>query len=119
VLDHFKYFLSDKKNTILFMGYQAEGTLGRALLDGEQKVKVHGQWYTVHAEIKKISILSAHADSQEILGWVSHFEKAPKKVFITHGELESAEALQKKIEERFGWSTIIPHYLESFDLDHQ
>ena len=61
--------------------------------------------------------LSAHADCNEILEWLGHFEGSPKKLFVTHGEIEAARALKKKIEERFGWSVIIPKYSESFDLD--
>jgi metallo-beta-lactamase family protein len=117
VVDHLKYFVSDPKNTVLFVGFQAQGTHGRALVDGAQEVKLHGKQYPVRAEIKTIYTISAHADSQEILEWLSHFESKPKKVFITHGELEAAESLKKKIEDRFGWSVVIPKYLESFDLD--
>ena len=61
--------------------------------------------------------LSAHADYKEIIEWLGYFENPPKKVFLTHGEIESAESLKKKIEERFGWLVVIPKYLESFDLD--
>ena len=64
-----------------------------------------------------MDMLSAHADYNEVLEWLSSFEKAPKKVFLTHGELESAISLKKKIEDRFGWSVVIPKYLESFELE--
>ncbi len=117
VVDHLKYFISDPKNTILFVGFQARGTRGRDLVDGAQEIKLHGKQYPVRAEIKTIYTISAHADYGEILEWLSHFESAPKKVFVTHGEIEAAESLKKKIEERFGWSVVIPKYLESFDLD--
>ena len=73
--------------------------------------------YPVNAEIKTIEILSAHADYNEILEWIGYFESVPKKIFITHGEIESAQSLKKKIEERFGCSVVIPKYLESFVLD--
>jgi len=117
VLHHFRHFISDSKNTILFVGFQAEGTRGRALVDGAKKIKIHGKTYQVNAKIKKIDSLSAHADYNEILEWLGYFESGPKKVFITHGEKESAESLKKKIEEKFGWSVMVPKYLESFELD--
>ncbi len=110
-------FISDRKNTVLFVGYQAEDTLGRALTDGAKEIKIFGKSYKVRAAIKKIDMLSAHADYNEILDWLSHFETSPKKVFVTHGEIEAAQLLKEKIEERFGWSVVIPKYSESFDLD--
>jgi len=117
VLHHFKHFISDAKNTILFVGFQEKSTAGRALVDGAKEIKIHGEMYPVHAEIKTIETFSAHADYNEILEWIGYFESGPQKVFITHGEIESAQSLKKKIEERFGCSVIIPKYLESFKLD--
>ncbi len=117
VASHFKQYIPHAQNTVVFVGYQAKGTPGRALTEGAKDIKILGKSYPVHAAIKKIDSLSAHADYDEILEWLSHFEKKPKKVFLTHGELESAQALKEKIEERFGWSVVIPEYLESFDLD--
>ncbi len=117
VADHFKQYIPHAQNTVIFVGYQAKETRGRALIEGAKDIKIRGKSYPVHAAIKKINSLSAHADYDEILEWLSYFEKKPKKVFLTHGEIESALALQKKIEERFGWSVVIPKYLDSFDLD--
>lgn len=117
VLHHFRHFISDAKNTILFVGFQAKGTAGRALVDGAQEIKIHGKMYPVNATIKIIESLSAHADYNEILEWIGYFEPGPQKVFVTHGEIEAAQSLKKKIEERFGYSVIIPKYLESFELD--
>jgi metallo-beta-lactamase family protein len=87
------------------------------LVDGVKEIKIHGEMYPVYAEIKTIEMLSAHADYNEILEWIGYFESGPKKVFITHGEIEAAQTLKMKIEERFGCSVIIPKYLESFELD--
>ncbi len=117
VLHHLKAFISDAKNTILFVGFQAEGTGGRALVEGAKEIKIHDKLYNVRAEIKRINTLSGHADYNEILEWLSHFQNSPKKVFVTHGEIEASRSLQKKMEERFGWTVVIPKYLESFDLD--
>lgn len=117
VIFHLKRFIPDPKNTVLFVGFQAEGTTGHALVDGAKVIKIHDESFTVRAEIKTIETFSAHADYDEILAWLGHLENKPKKVFVTHGEKESAQALQKKIEERFGWTAVVPKYLESFDLD--
>jgi len=117
VLHHFRHFISDSKNTILFVGFQEKSTIGRALVDGAKAIKIHGKMYPVNAEIKIIEMLSAHADCNEILEWIGYFESSPKKVFVTHGEIESAQSLKKKIEERFGCPVVIPKYSQSFELD--
>lgn len=117
VMFHLKHFISDPKNTVVFVGFQAEDTAGYSLVNGAKMIKLHEKSYVVRAEIKRIDTLSAHADYNEILEWLGYFENSPKKVFITHGEIEAAQSLKKKIEERFGWSVVIPKYLESFDLD--
>lgn len=116
-LEHFKHYISDAKNTIVFLGFQAKGTEGRSLVEGAKEIKIFDRVYEVNAEIKTIDTLSAHADYAETLEWLSYFENSPKKVFITHGELKAAQSLKAKIEERFGWPVVIPKYLESFDLD--
>jgi metallo-beta-lactamase family protein len=117
VLSHFKHYISDAKNTIAFVGFQAEGTEGRALVDGAKEIEINGKLYAVRATIKTIDIFSAHADYNEILEWLGYFETNPKKVFITHGEIEAARSLKNKIEAQLGWSVTIPKYLESFELD--
>lgn len=116
VLHHIARYVSDAKNIVLFVGFQAEGTHGRALVDGVHIIKIYDRLYAVHAAIKTINSFSAHADANEILDWLSFLKISPKRVFLTHGELDASMALKKKIEERFGWLVIIPKYLESFDL---
>ena len=116
VIFHMKKFITNTKNTVLFVGYQARGSKGRLLLDGIKDLRIFGQEYPVRADIQHINSLSAHADSEEILQWLSYFKTAPKKVFLTHGELESAQALKQKIEQRFGWVVEIPKLHESDDL---
>lgn len=113
---HLQQFITDAKNTILFVGYQSQGTNGRFLVDGGQTLRLYDKDYPVRAAIKTISSLSAHADAQEILEWLAHFKKAPKTVFLTHGDLESMQTLKKSIEERFKWTVIMPSYLESYTL---
>lgn len=116
VLHHLTHFIAQATTTIIFVGFQADGTNGKALIDGAKQIKIDEQWYPVNATIKLINSFSAHADSDEILEWLSSFEKSPKMVFLTHGELIASQSLKQKIKERFGWSVIIPKILESFDL---
>lgn len=117
MVHHLQKYISDPKTTVVLVGYQAVGTLGRELVDGAKEIHIFGQSYEVHAKIKMVDLFSAHADYNEILDWLSHFEHAPQKVFLTHGEPQSAQSLKVKIEKRFGWQVIIPKYQESFDLD--
>lgn len=117
VLHHFMRYISDAKNTIAFVGYQAEGTHGRALTDGAKEIEIYGKPFEVNAKIKVIGSLSAHADYSEVLQWLGHLESSPKKVFLTHGELGASRAFKEKIEQKFGWTVVIPKYLESFDLE--
>lgn len=117
ILFHLEQFIADSKNTVLFVGYQAHGTLGNLLVHGAETITINNKRYAVRADIEKLETLSAHADYEEILNWLEHFAHAPKKVFLTHGEIKASQALQRKIEECFGWKVIIPTYGESFDLD--
>ncbi len=105
--------MPDPKNTILFTGYQAGGTRGDRIVKGEKEVKIHGEIIPVRARIENLSSLSAHADYEEILGWLENFKKPPIKVFLTHGEPESAASLKEKIESKFGWDVVIPEYLQT------
>ena len=116
ILHHLKVFLPDHRNTILLTGYQDPGTRGDRLLRGESEIKIHGEMIPVKAQIVAMQNLSAHADYQEILDWLYHFKKDPKKVFITHGEPNAALSLKRKIEEKFGWNCVIPHYLQKETL---
>lgn len=117
VLFHLDQFIQDSKNTVLFVGFQAKGTLGYYLTNGAKSVKIRGKPHTVRAHIQSITALSAHADYTEILQWLSHFEHAPEKVFLTHGQIESSESLKSKIEQQLGWPVVIPKYGQEFDLD--
>jgi metallo-beta-lactamase family protein len=116
VLHHLKVFAPDARNTILFTGYQAAETRGAKMLNGETEIKIHGEMIPIRAQIESLKNPSAHADYEEILAWLSHVTKPPKKVFITHGELEAALALKTKIETHFGWTCVIPQYLDSVSL---
>ncbi len=113
VLHHLKNYLGDERNTILFAGYQAAGTRGDRLVRGEKEIKIHGQMWPVKARIENLHNVSAHADYAEMLTWLENFRAAPRKVFITHGEVTAANSLKQKIEEKFGWNAIIPTYRQS------
>jgi metallo-beta-lactamase family protein len=115
ILHHMVERLPDSKNTILFVGYQAEGTRGRALLEGKEKLKIHGQYVPVKAKIETISGYSGHADYQEILAWLMGFNRPPRKTFLVHGEPEQRNALKEKIEKHFGWQVVAPEFGESFE----
>ena len=112
VLHHLKALAGDPKNTILFAGYQAAGTRGAALLAGAREVKIHGAYVPVHARVEALDNISAHADYEEILAWLGALKAAPRQVFVTHGEPAAADALRRRIEERFGWSCRVPEHAE-------
>ena len=113
VLHHIKALGGDNRNMILFAGYQAAGTRGDYLMRGNKEVKIYGEFVTVNAEVVALSNISAHADYQEMLAWLSKIKVPPRKVFITHGEIHAAEALQNKIKEAFGWNCVVPEYLQN------
>jgi metallo-beta-lactamase family protein len=116
ILHHLRKRLPDARNTVIFAGFQAAGTRGRRILDGEKEIKIFGEFVPVRAHIETIENLSAHADSREILRWLGEFKRAPEKVFLVHGEPGAQEALRNKIVEKFGWQVEIPEYLRKFEL---
>ncbi len=116
ILHHLLRRLPLKKNSVVFVGYQAEGTRGRALQRGNDKIKIHGQQVKSAASIETISDFSAHADYNEILAWLKDFKKAPRQTFIVHGEPESSKNLQELIKDQLGWYTHIPVYEEEVEL---
>lgn len=116
ILHHLQQRLSKPENTVLFVGYQAEGTRGRSLLEGKKEVKIHGQKISVNAKIENISGFSGHADYNEIIAWLMGFNRPPKKTFIVHGEPDASKALSEKIKSKFGWDTVIPEFEQSFEL---
>ena len=115
VLHHIKAFGTDPRNSILFAGFQAPGTRGRAMVDGVREVKIHGEWIDIKAEVTDLTMLSAHADSNELVRWLSGFESPPKKTYVVHGEPSSSAALRDRIEADLGWSCVIPRIGERFE----
>jgi metallo-beta-lactamase family protein len=116
VVHHLKAFAPKPNNTILFVGFQAAGTRGAAMLDGAESIKIHGEYVPVRADVELISNLSAHADYAEIINWLGCMETPPKKTFITHGEPVAADAMRLHIEDQLHWSVEVPEYLEKMTL---
>jgi metallo-beta-lactamase family protein len=116
ILHHALRLLPDENATVVFVGYQAAGTTGRRVADGEKQVKILGQWVPVRCKLEKIGGFSAHADWKEVVRWLEGMPSPPKKVFVTHGEADAAQAMADRIRERFGWAIEVPQYGEKFDL---
>ena len=117
VLHHALRLVPDPDATIVFVGYQAAGTIGRRILDGEREVKILKQWVPVRCRVTKIGGFSAHADWKEVLHWLEGMQTAPpRRTFLTHGEPEAANAMAAHIKERFGWTVEVPQYAERFEL---
>jgi metallo-beta-lactamase family protein len=116
VLHHLEACLPDSRNTVLFVGFQAEGTRGRLLVDGAKSIKIHGQQVPVAARIEKIDSMSAHADASEMTDWLRTVKRAPRTVYLVHGEAEAQDALKARIESIFGWKTHIPEHGEKVEV---
>ena len=113
---HIKHNIGNPKSTILFVGYQAEGTLGRRLLDGAEKIKLFGEEYEVKAQVVRMDGLSGHADKDGLLEWISAFEKAPRQVFVVHGDDETATAFAECLEKEHGQKAMAPYSGTKYDL---
>ncbi len=114
---HLRSNISRPESTILFVGYQAHGTLGRIILEGIPEVRIHGSIYKVRARIAKINGMSAHADRTGLLHWLGHLKTKPRKVFLCHGEEQAATSLGQRIREDLGFDVQIPQYDHTVDLD--
>jgi metallo-beta-lactamase family protein len=116
ILHHCRQRLPRAENTLLITGYQAEGTLGRALLDGARTVRIHKGEVQVRAEVANLKGLSGHADSRELVRWLSAVQNPPRRVFLTHGEELAATALAALIEKERGFKTHVPGQDETVEL---
>ena len=108
VLEYLKNYIEDKKNTVLLVGYQAEGTRGRALRNRAFEIKMYGRYYKVIARVKEISSLSAHADQKEMLDCMKLFKRKPQRIFLVHGEPQAQEAFRVKIQDELKIEVMIP-----------
>ena len=116
VVHHLYHHLPSEKNGVIFVGFQAEGTRGRRLIEGEPYVYIYGKEIPVKAKIYQIDGLSAHADQDELMDWAESFVEKPKMTFVIHGEDEASSTFAEKLKEELGWNTFVPEYLESFEL---
>lgn len=111
VIHHARRIVPDPKAILCFSGFQAEGTTGRRILDGEPEVKLYREWFPVRCEVRRIEGFSAHADYAELLEWLAPLaEKPPKDIFIVHGEPDAAFGMQAHLHQRFGWEAVVPAY---------
>ena len=113
---HLKHNLWRPECTILFVGYQAIGTLGRNIIEGEKEVRLFGETITVNAHIEELAGVSGHADKKGLLNWVNHFEKKPERVFVVHGEDLVCEDFTKCLKEEYGYNPFAPYSGACFDL---
>ncbi|UJP65014.1 MBL fold metallo-hydrolase RNA specificity domain-containing protein [Mongoliitalea daihaiensis] len=116
IVHHLYNRLPNEQDSFIFVGYQAAGTRGRKLLEGDTTCRMYGIDVPVKAAIYYIDGLSAHADQEELLAWCEGFVSKPKITFLVHGEADASEELAKRLQEDLGWNSIVPEYLESFEL---
>jgi metallo-beta-lactamase family protein len=116
VLHHLTHALPDERNTVLFVGFQAAGTRGRKLLEGDRFTRIHGTDVPVRARVESVDSMSAHADSNEILRWLGNFSTPPGLTCLVHGEPDPMDALKARIEKELGWRVRTPDHHEKIDL---
>jgi metallo-beta-lactamase family protein len=93
---------------VVFVGYQAGGTRGRSLVDGATRIKIHGEWFPVRAEVVRLDAFSAHADREELIRWVTSSDRLPEKIVLVHGEPDGRQALAQVLRERLGATVLVP-----------
>ena len=117
VLHHLKSLVGDHRNSVVFVGFQAPGTRGAAMVAGAAQIKIHGGWFPVRAQVHGLDALSAHADAGELLEWMRGFPEPPRHTFVTHGEPAAADALRLRIKDELGWRVSVPEYRDEVALD--
>lgn len=116
ILHHLKAYGPDLNSTLVLVGFQAEGTRGRNILNGAKSIKIHGLPVALNCKIENIESISAHGDYEDILKWLSLFNRPPRTIFLVHGEQEATLTLAEKIREKLNWNVAIPRYLDEFEL---
>jgi metallo-beta-lactamase family protein len=114
---HLANNIGSGRNTVLFVGYQAVGTLGRQIVDGKKTVRIHGASQRVRARVAQIHGLSGHADRDTLLRWVGNLKKPPRRVFLTHGEEDVSLRFADLVHGKCGWPVYVPQYREQVELD--
>ncbi len=117
VMHHAQRILPNPDATIVFVGYQATGTKGRYVLNGDKEVRIMRDWIPVRCHVERIDGFSAHADWKAVIRWLKGLSTTPKTVFTTHGEPESAAAMAGHIKNEFGWNVVVPEYLQTVELE--
>ncbi|WP_072348711.1 MBL fold metallo-hydrolase [Flavobacteriaceae bacterium A100] len=112
VLTYLQQMIDASSTTVLLVGYQAEGTRGRQLLEGAHEIHFYGKYYPVKATIKSIDSLSAHADQQDLIDWMAKIKNVPEKIFLIHGEPNALDAFRVKIKDVYNWNATIPKFLD-------
>jgi len=116
ILHHAKRYLSDPNATLIIVGYQAQGTLGRKLYEGAETVLIHEEKIPVHAKILAIGALSAHGDQTKLISWIRNAETMPKKVYCVHGEAHAATKFAHKLRDDLGVKTFVPEEGETVEV---
>ena len=116
VVHHLENMLPHSEHAVILIGYQAEGTRGRSLIEGAKSVKMHGKQVSVFAEIVQVEGLSVHADADEVCAWLGTNKTPPTHTFIVHGEPASSAAMAEKINVKLGWNTVVPRLGQKFYL---
>jgi metallo-beta-lactamase family protein len=117
VLHYLENLISDSKNSILIVGYQAVGTRGRALISGDHEIKFFGKYHNVKADVSEITGFSGHADQSELLDWLKHYKNSPTLTFINHGEPHQSQALKTKIRNELGWKCTVAKINNTYHLN--
>lgn len=117
VKHHLKNNIERPESTVLFVGYQAHGTLGRHIFNQPETIRIFGEQLALRARVEKITGFSAHADRNELYRWISSLVEPPRKVFVTHGEEEQAAAFRTFLSEKTGWNCVVPDYQQEVILD--
>ena len=113
---HLAHNITRPESTILFVGYQVRGSLGRQILEGNPEVRIHGRNRLVRARVAQIHGFSGHADRTGLLKWLSHFQHPPRRLFITHGEQQASLALAEQVRQQMGWNVSVPEYRQTVEL---
>lgn len=117
ILHHLNKHIENSNDTLLFVGFQGEGTRGRSIIEGDSEIKFFGKFRQVRCNIRSISSLSSHGDRDEMMDWLRNFKNPPKAIFLHHGEPHQTQALRVKIEHELHWRVIVPKLQESFTLN--
>ena len=112
-MHHLYHRIKNPNDTLLIAGYQAEGTRGRIIVEGEKTIKLFGQVLPVNCHVENISSLSGHADKEELFKWMGNFRDRPKLTFTIHGERDDVEQYAQLIRDRLHWNVLVPEYLET------